>query len=157
MCFVEYAKASPDDILILLTVHNRGSATQPLHLLPTLWFRNLWTGRPGAKPPAMTGNNDTITANHPQLGVWQLKCDGSPRLLFTENETNDRRLSGTAGGTAFVKDGINDFLLHGLDRRGQPGEHRYQGSRTLPARYPGRRLRNRAVAAAASRAGRSCL
>ena len=110
---VEYGKASPEDILILLTVHNRGSTTKPLHLLPTLWFRNLWTDRPGAKKPAMTGNHDTITANHPQLGVWQLKCDGSPQLLFTENETNDQRIFGTANRTAFVKDGINDFLLHG--------------------------------------------
>ncbi|MGC1408155.1 MAG: glucosidase [Acetobacteraceae bacterium] len=111
--FVEYSKASPEDILILLTVHNRGSTTKPLHLLPTLWFRNLWTGRPGAQKPAMTGNHDTITANHPQLGIWQLKCEGLPRLLFTENETNDRRIFGTANRTAFAKDGINNFLLDG--------------------------------------------
>ena len=58
----EYGKAWPEDILILLTVHNRGSATRLLHLLPTLWFRNLWTGRSGAKKPAMTGDRDTITS-----------------------------------------------------------------------------------------------
>ena len=110
---VEYGKASAEDMLILLTVHNRGPATQPLHLLPTLWFRNLWTGRPGAEKPSMTGDRDTIAANHPQLGAWQLTCDGSPQLLFTENETNDRRIFGANNGSAFVKDGINDFLLHG--------------------------------------------
>jgi hypothetical protein len=120
--FVEYGKASADDILILLTVHNRDSTTKPLHLLPTLWFRNLWTGRPGATKPSMTGNRDTITANHPQLGVWQLNCDGSPRLLFTDNETNDRRIFGTANGTVFVKDGINDFLLHGRTAAVNPAE-----------------------------------
>ncbi|HVH80282.1 MAG TPA: glucosidase, partial [Stellaceae bacterium] len=111
--FVEYAKASPEDVLILLTVHNRGSVTKPLHLLPTLWFRNLWTDRPGARKPAMTGSGDTITASHPQLGVWQLHCDGSPRLLFTENETNNQRIFGTPNETAYVKDGINDFVLYG--------------------------------------------
>jgi hypothetical protein len=111
--FVEYGKALPDDILIQLTVHNRASTTKSLHLLPTLWFRNLWTGRPAAEKPIMTGSVEMITASHPQLGVWQLNCDGSPQLLFTENETNNRRIFGTPNEAAFVKDGINDFVLHG--------------------------------------------
>jgi len=72
----------------LLTVHNRGSVTKPLHPLPT-----------------------TITADHPKLGVFQVKCDGSPRLLFAENETNDRHIFDTTNETTFVKDGINDFPL----------------------------------------------
>ena len=61
----------------------------------------------------MTGDRDTITVNHPQLGIWQLECKASSRLLFTENETNDRHIFGTANATAFVKDGINDFVLNG--------------------------------------------
>ncbi len=109
----EYSKAAPDDILIQLTVHNRGPENRPLHLLPTLWFRNLWTGVSDENKPALTGNGNTITAAHPQLGRWQLQFDGSPHLLFTENETNTQRIFGTANKPPFVKDGINDFLLQG--------------------------------------------
>ena len=111
--FAEYGKASPEDILILLTVHNRSPVTQPVHLLPTLWFRNLWSGRLDVTKPAMSGDGDTITAAHPELGAWQLKCDGSPQLLFTENETNNRRIFGTDNEAAYVKDGIGDFVVHG--------------------------------------------
>ena len=70
---VEYGKASPEDILILLTVHNRGPAAKPLHLLPTLWFRNLWSGRPDAEKPTMTGDRDTITADH--TASWWLATE----------------------------------------------------------------------------------
>jgi hypothetical protein len=111
--FVEYAKASPDEILILLTVHNRGPEAAPLHLLPTLWFRNLWAGQGGADKPVLIGEGATITASHPLLGGWRLECDGVPDLLFTENETNNRRLFGSENATDFVKDGIENFLLYG--------------------------------------------
>ena len=111
--FVEYAKASAEDILIRLTVHNRGPEAKPLHLLPTLWFRNLWIGKPGAEKPVMTGDRNTIAANHPQLGAWQFECGGSPNLLFTENETNDCRIFGSQSQSPFVKDSINDFVVHG--------------------------------------------
>jgi hypothetical protein len=110
--YVEYCKNSPEDILILLTIHNRGLAVKPLHLLPTLWFRNVRTDGSGAEKPVMSGDRTMITAHHPQLGVRRLECDGSPQLLFTENETNDQRIFGTSNRAAFVKDGINDFLLH---------------------------------------------
>jgi hypothetical protein len=111
--FAEYAKASTEDILILLTVHNRGPEPAPLHLLPTLWFRNLWAGQPGTEKPALAANGGAIAALHPELGAWCLECEGSPPLLFTDNETNERRLFGRENASSFVKDGINDFLLHG--------------------------------------------
>src|SRR5215469_6482964 len=107
--FVEYAKASPDDILVRVTVHNRGSDVARLHVLPTLWFRNLWAGRPDVRKPMLARDRSTICARHSQLGAWQLDCEGAPQLLFTENETNSRRLFGRENTTPFVKDGINDF------------------------------------------------
>ena len=111
--FAEHAKASPEDILILLTVHNRGPEPAPLHLLPTLWFRNLWADQPGVEKPVLAADGGAIAARHPELGVWHLECEGSPELLFTDNETNNRRLFGSENPSSFVKDGINDFLLHG--------------------------------------------
>src|SRR6516164_3383175 len=109
--FVEYAKASPDDILIRLAAHNRGPDTAPLHLLPTLWFRNSWAGSPHVQKPLLARDGSVISVRHPQLGAWQLECEGRPQLLFTENETNSRRLFGTENPAKFTKDGINDFLL----------------------------------------------
>ena len=109
--FVEYAKASPDDILIRLAAHNRGPDTAPLHLLPTLWFRNSWAGSPHVQKPLLARDGSVISVRHPQLGAWQLECEGRPQLLFTENETNSRRLFGTENPGKFTKDGINDFLL----------------------------------------------
>jgi hypothetical protein len=111
--FAEHAKAAAEDILILLTVHNRGPEPAPLHLLPTLWFRNLWAEQPGIEKPVLAADAGAIAARHPELGVWYLECEGSPELLFTDNETNNRRLFGRENSSSFVKDGINDFLLHG--------------------------------------------
>ena len=111
--FAEYAKASAEDILIWLTVHNRGPETAPLHVLPTLWFRNLWAGQPHAEKPTLAADHGAITARHTELGTWRLECDGAPPLLFTDNETNNRRLFDSENTSRFVKDGINDFLLHG--------------------------------------------
>jgi hypothetical protein len=111
--FAEHAKASAEDMLILLTVHNRGPEPAPLHLLPTLWFRNLWAERPDAEKPSLTADGSAIAASHPELGALRLECEGSPPLLFTDNETNNRRLFGSENPSRYVKDGINDFLLHG--------------------------------------------
>jgi hypothetical protein len=110
---VEYAKASAEDILVWLTVQNRGPETALLHLLPTLWFRNLWVDQPHAEKPALAADRGAIIARHNELGAWRLECEGAPQLLFTDNETNNRRLFGSENPSGFVKDGINDFLLHG--------------------------------------------
>jgi hypothetical protein len=115
---VEYAKASPEDILIRITVENRGPEAATLHVLPTLWFRNVWTCSPEAAKPGLS-RIDTrkgmqmVSAVHEELGDLRLCVEGDAPLLFTENETNNQRLFGTANAGAYVKDGINDHVVHG--------------------------------------------
>ena len=116
--FVEYAKESPEDILIRITVANRGPEAASSHVLPTLWFRNTWSwhgdsAKPLLEAGAASDGAAVISASHPDLGVRHLYCDGSAPLLFTENETNFMRVFGTPNGGPYVKDGINDFLVHG--------------------------------------------
>ena len=114
--FVEYAKAAADDVLIRIAVHNRGPQSATLHLLPTLWYRNTWSWSPGAVKPAMAAVSETgcpaIHATHPTLGDYYLVCGGSERLLFTENETNNERTFGTPNTSTYVKDGINNYVVH---------------------------------------------
>jgi hypothetical protein len=120
--FVEYIKASPEDMLIQISVHNRGPEAAELHLLPTLWFRNTWSwGGDGAKPNLQRVNN-AIKATHPKLGERFLYCDGKPTLLFTENETNMQRLFGVANQSPYVKDGINNCVVHGQKDAVNPAE-----------------------------------
>jgi hypothetical protein len=114
--FVEYAKESPEDILVQVTVHNRGPEEASLHVLPTLWFRNTWW-QGGEKPFLKKANSppgtSVIAAGHPGLGERYLSCEGEVPLLFTENETNTERLFGTPNASPFVKDGINDYIVEG--------------------------------------------
>jgi len=118
--FVEYAKEAPEDILIKITVCNRGPEAAELHVLPTLWFRNTWASweaRPGAKPvlKRIEGPPDTagIAATHPTLGAYRLYCDRDVPLLFTENDTNNARLfPNFPNASPWVKDGINNYLVH---------------------------------------------
>src|SRR5208282_5341120 len=114
--FVEYAKASPTDLLIQISVSNRGPDESVIHVLPTFWFRNTWTWWPAEPKPSLKdefkGNGAaTIAATDSLLGTYFLHCEGTAHLLFTENETNNERLFGTANPTAYVKDGINDFVV----------------------------------------------
>jgi hypothetical protein len=111
--FVEYAKASPDDILIQITVCNRGPDAAELHLLPTLWFRNQWSWIRGAKRPVLRGAGATVRATDADLGELCLHCEGTCELLFTENETNTERLFGTPNLTPYVKDGFDNYIVHG--------------------------------------------
>jgi len=112
--FVEYAKAAPEDILIRITVENRGPEIATLHLLPTLWFRNTWSWREGSPRPLLReAAPGVIAATHPDLGLRFLSCLDTSRLLFTENETNNARLFSTPNRTPFVKDGIDNFIVHG--------------------------------------------
>jgi len=122
--FAEYAKNSPDDILIRITVCNRGPEAATLHLLPTLWFRNTWSWgatpeRSSSKPTLKTEKDGKrIRASHETLGNFLLAIgpglDGaSPSVLFTENETNFRRLWGTSEEGAFVKDAFHENVIHG--------------------------------------------
>ena len=114
--FVEYAKESPEDILVQITVHNRGPEAAELHVLPTLWFRNRWAwgkDNPRASLQIAAGNKAAVCAKEPDLGERYLYCDGTPTLLFTENETNNRKLFNSENRTPFVKDGIINCVVHG--------------------------------------------
>jgi hypothetical protein len=114
--FVEYAKNLPDDILIQISIINRGSEEKTLHLLPTFWFRNYWSWSNDYEKPLLkvVNNNDfsVIEASHPTLGERWLYCEGTTQLLFTENETNSEKLFGVSNASPYVKDGINDYLVH---------------------------------------------
>src|SRR5712672_2916246 len=113
--FVEYAKESPEDLLIQISVHNRGPESAELHLLPTLWFRNTWSWAGDAVKPRLQRAGGAIKAIHPSLGERYLYCDGDATLLFTENETNTQRIFGVPNRSPYVKDGINNHVVHGQD------------------------------------------
>jgi hypothetical protein len=112
--FVEYAKAQPEDVLVRITVHNRGPEAARLHLLPTLWFRNTWSwGSDERKPSLREIAPGTIEAAHHELGTYYLQCDEAPELLFTENESNAQRLWGQPNRSPFVKDAFHAFVVGG--------------------------------------------
>ena len=115
---VEYAKETNEDISIRITVTNRGPEPHPLHLLPTLWFRNIWswgydTEKPQIKVAGQEDSFTTLEATHPTLGTRWLHLEGTPTLLFTENETNHQRLFEGKNTSPYVKDGINDAIVDG--------------------------------------------
>jgi hypothetical protein len=115
---VEYAKAGPDDVLIRITVSNRGPEPAPLHVLPTLWFRNSWSWDPGAARPRLFRDpgalDPAVIAEHPDMeGAYRLACDGAPDLLFTENESNARRLWGSPNPSPYVKDAFHEHVVRG--------------------------------------------
>ena len=116
--FVEYAKEAPEDILVQISVHNRGPEAAELHVLPTLWFRNQWSWHASAERPAFfqtdgTPGRSVVKAVDPLLGQRYLYCEGGAPLLFTENETNTQRIFGVPNRTPYVKDSINDYVVGG--------------------------------------------
>jgi hypothetical protein len=116
--FVEYAKQDPEDLLIQISVINRGPETASLRVLPTLWFRNTWTFWEGTPKPSLkqvSGQRGvaTVAASHAELGDRYLYCEGDAPLLFTENETNNWRLFGGQNASPYVKDGINNYVVQG--------------------------------------------
>ena len=142
---VEYAKASPEDILIKISMSNRGTETKTLHLLPTLWFRNTWSWDHDMSKPSLHTNKPldnpssdhpsqllraatvaTIEASHPTLGQFHLYCEGLdgevPTLLFTDNETNHQRLYGVENQNQYVKDGINHYVVNGQQDAVNPAQ-----------------------------------
>lgn len=114
--FLEYAKESPEEILINICVCNRGSSESTLHILPTLWFRNIWTRWKCEHKPQLTETNiknmNVISASHSEIGDYFLYADNVVPTLFTENETNNERIFGTKNGSLYVKDGINDYIVN---------------------------------------------
>ena len=116
--FVEYAKATSEDLCIRIQIVNRGPEPAELTVLPTLWFRNTWSWgsdirRPRLKEREAVTDMSVIETNHDYYGKRRLLCDGQPPLLFTENETNTRRLYGDQDGAAYVKDGFHNYVVHG--------------------------------------------
>lgn len=115
---IEYAKADVEDILIRITATNRGPDPATLHLLPTIWFRNTWTwGRNHWEKPQLhavpNASCGIIELHHHYYPQRRLYCDGNPMLLFTENNTNNRRLYNAPNSTPYVKDSINEYLVRG--------------------------------------------
>jgi hypothetical protein len=118
--FVEYAKASPDDILIQITIDNRGREAAAVHVLPTLWFRNQWSWHGAADRPTLhqvvgTPGMGVIQAIDPKLGERWLSCQEDVPRLFTENETNTQRIFGVPNRSPYVKDSINTYVVHGQE------------------------------------------
>jgi hypothetical protein len=116
--FVEYAKAGPDDILVRIEVANRGPQAARLHLLPTLWFRNVWSWGLGNRRSRMRAGKGgegfaAIETEHDYYGALRLACEGSPELLFTENETNAKALWGVENESPYVKDAFHDYVVGG--------------------------------------------
>jgi hypothetical protein len=126
--FVEYAKEGPDHMLVQITAANRGPEAAELHVLPTLWFRNdwaSWVAKPAQKPMLTQINGpagaSAVAAAHPILGDYVLYCNDAPPLLFTDNETNNQRLFPEfSNPSPYVKDGINDFVVHGVTKAVNP-------------------------------------
>jgi hypothetical protein len=112
--FVEYAKNGPDDICVLISVHNRGPEAARLSVLPTLWFRNTWSwGIDDRKPLLREAGKGVIQATHHELGEYRLHCFGEPELLFTENESNAQRLWNQPNATPYVKDAFHACVIDG--------------------------------------------
>ena len=135
--FVEYAKASPEDILIRITVYNRGPEAATLQLLPTIWFRNDWAwgedvARPSLHQVAQDKTGGIVALAHRDLGERFFFAEGTSALLFTENETNTERLDGTANPSPYVKDGISNYIIHGIKDAVNPKK---KGTK-VSAQYP---------------------
>jgi len=134
--FIDYAKADVEDILVRIEVVNRSPTASKLDLLPTLWFRNTWSWGADARRPVLSmaeaKGQLAVRAEHPDDDNMYLYCDAAPELLFTENETSAERLFGAPNRTPYVKDGINEYLVHGRagavnpDRVGTKCAARYQ-------------------------------
>jgi hypothetical protein len=129
---VEYAKSDAEDLCIQIHATNRNTKTKPLHLLPTLWFRNTWSWNNSTEKPSLFELNSypvssefqppaselrIIAAQHPRLGKYWLYCKSHdqqpPTLLFTENETNSERLFGIQNSSPYVKDSFHSYVIHG--------------------------------------------
>jgi hypothetical protein len=112
--FVEYAKLDPSDLLIRVTVHNRGADDASLHLVPQAWFRNTWSwGRDPRVPSMRMDGESSVVMDHPDLGRYHLYTQGPCAWAFCDNQTNSPRLYGTPPAPGrYYKDGLNDLVVH---------------------------------------------
>ena len=139
---VEYAKAGAEDLLIRIAITNRGPETAPIHVLPTLWFRNSWSWGWDSRRPTLEKSGDTtVAASHWEIGEYDLRCEKPDEILFTDNETNYERVFGFQSKHQYVKDAFHEYLIRNNrqavnpDARGTKAAARY--SRDLP---PGKQL-----------------
>jgi hypothetical protein len=118
---IEYAKADADDVLMRVTVHNRGAEPASIHILPQLWFRNIWSWAPGVKKPLLKLQGDgLVLAQHDKLGIYAIEFEAPDRLLFCDNETNFARLFGTGGTQGYCKDAFHEYVVHGRSETVNP-------------------------------------
>jgi len=114
--FTEYAKNDQNDILIKITINNRGAQDASLNVLPTIWFRNTWDwGYDSYLPELTADSHGVIEVYHKDLGQLWLNAEGEPELLFCDNQTNTQRLYNSNDGKPYHKDGINDHIVNGAD------------------------------------------
>ena len=119
--YIEYAKADRDDILIKVSVVNRGPKKAELTILPTTWFRNIWSwGYDNAKPKMSVENESTIKIEHELLPTYRLYTEQADELVFCENETNNERLFGTVNENLYCKDGIHEYIVNDLEEEVNP-------------------------------------
>ena len=133
--FVEYAKAGPEDLLVQITVHNRGPEAATLHVLPQAWFRNTWAWgyeNYRHRPDMHSPRPNVVEATHQEMGSYRLYYDQDPELLFCENDTNGARLYGLSGEGRYFKDGVNDCVVEGKKKAVNPARH---GTK-VAAHYP---------------------
>ncbi|GJM31429.1 MAG: glucosidase [Saprospiraceae bacterium] len=121
--FIEYAKAAPDDILIRITVHNRGPETAALQVLPTIWFRNTWAwGYDPYQPNLSAGKQGEIIVEHRDFKPFFLYAEGNPPFLFCDNESNRMRLHNITQKEPYFKDGINEYIVEQNQRAINPDQ-----------------------------------
>ncbi|MFL6160805.1 MAG: MGH1-like glycoside hydrolase domain-containing protein [Jatrophihabitantaceae bacterium] len=138
---VEYAKAGPEDVLMRVTVTNRGPDQARVRVLPTLWFRHTWSWAGGSEQPvlrALPGPSgvSAIAADHAELGRRWLYADGGPAALVTGNETNDERIFGVPNSTSYLKDGIDRYVVHGETAAVNPAGVGTKAAFDYPLRIP---------------------
>jgi hypothetical protein len=125
--FAEYAKHDVNDILVRITVVNRGPARAKVTLLPTLWFRNIWSWDKDfdlrRKPRLHIHEPGALRAHHPHLGNFHFILEGNPEVLFTENESNTERLWNYVGPNRFYKDAFHEYLISGKREAVNPEGH----------------------------------
>ncbi len=110
---VEYAKVTPDEVLMQITAHNRGPESAPLILLPQLCCRNTWSWTPGIAKPTLTGRSGAVEIRHPELGQFRADFDSAPTLLFCDNDSNLGRLFGMNDAQGYFKDAFHEYLVQG--------------------------------------------
>ncbi len=141
---IEYAKADVDDILLRLTINNRGPADAEIHVLPYIWFRNTWSWTANSAKPSLERVEEHVVLSHETLGTFAIHFDAADEIKFCENETNVAKLFGGDNPGRLYKDGFNEYLVNGNgnavdDRKGTKATGIFR--RTVAARGGGDRPR----------------